>query len=170
MRLRDIVVALGIAICMTGCTKSNIVNKETVEESMNQPDFQIYFNVDIDPDQLYEDVCDIMLDEDDYPMAEDLDVEINLDEEYVNVVLVVKDGTSGEDASEFAMAALKTINDEVAGQDFSYGESDEYSFGGLYQDNVINLKLYNASEYENGGACRYEITIPEDTYMTFDIE
>ena len=82
--------------------------------------------------------------------------------------MVVKDGTSPEDTSWYVDQAIKGINDQVAVQDFSYGESDEDTFGGLYQDNEIFLKVYDETSYKNGTPI-FETNIPKDEYMTFDI-
>lgn len=165
-KVKTLVLAAGCMALLCGCTKSNIVQPEGTEG----PDFNMYNNIVIDEDQLHEDVDDIYLDPVDYPMGAAIDFKLNLDEEYVDVIVVVKDGTSPEDTAYFADVAIKGINDQVAVQDFSYGESDTDTFGGLYQDNVINLKVYTESEYEAEGEPLYETQIPMDTYMTFDIE
>ena len=150
---------------MCGCTKSNIVRSEDAA----QPDFNMYMNVELDINQLHEDVNDIYLDESDYPMAAAIDFDLRLDESAVDVIAVVKDGTSAEDAAYFADVAIKGINDQVAVQDFSYGESDDDTFGGLYQDNVINLKIYEESAYNSNGDPMFETQVPMDEYQTFEI-
>lgn len=165
-KVKTIALAAGCIMLLCGCTKSNIVQPEETPG----PDFNIYNNIEIDEEQLHEDVEDIYLDPEDYPMASAIDFDLNLDEAYVDITVVVKDGTSPEDTAYFADVAIKGINDEVVVQDFSYGESDTDTFGGLYQDNVINLKIYTESEYEAEGEPLYETQIPMDTYMTFDIE
>lgn len=166
MTIKKLLLIAGCAVLLCGCTKSNIVQPdETVG-----PDFNLYMDIELDEDQLHEDVDDIYLDENDYPMAAAIDFELHLDEEYVDVAVVVKDGTSKEDAAWFAEQAIKGINDQVVCQDFSYGESDETTFGGLYQDNVINLKVYEESVYEADGEPMYEIQIPKDEYITIEIE
>lgn len=167
MKVKALLLAAGCTLLLCGCTKSNIVQPD--DETMG-PDFNMYMNIVIDEDQLHDDVDDIYLDPDDYPMGAAIDFELHLDEEYVDVVAVVKDGTSPEDTAFFADAAVKGINDQVAVQDFSYGESDTDTFGGLYQDNVVNLKVYTESEYKAGGAPLFETQIPKDTYMKFDIK
>lgn len=102
-------------------------------------------------------------------MAAAIDFDLRLDESAVDVIAVVKDGTSAEDAAYFADVAIKGINDQVAVQDFSYGESDDDTFGGLYQDNVINLKIYEESAYNSNGAPMFETQVPMDEYQTFEI-
>lgn len=166
MKWRNAMMAAGCALLLCGCTKSNIVKPEETQG----PDFNMYMDITIDEDQLHDDVNEIYLDELDYPMASAIDFELNLDEEYVNVDVVVKDGTSNEDAAWYADQAIKGINDQVAVQDFSYGESDEATFGGLYQDNVINLRIFEESAYQSGGEPMYEVQVPKDEYMTFEIE
>lgn len=166
MMIKKLMLIAGCALLLSGCTKSNIVQPEETEG----PDFNIYSDIVIDDEQLHDDVDDCYLDEFEFPMASAIDFELKLDEECVDVNVVVKDGTSAEDAAYFADVAVKGINDQVAVQDFSYGESAEDTFGGLYQDNVVNLKVYEESAYENDGEPMYETQIPKDTYMSFDIQ
>ena len=168
MKIKNLLMVMGCAVLLCGCTKSNIVNPDK-EEAAN-PDMNIYFNIEVDEEQLVEDVQDIYLDEGDYPMAAGIELALNEEEECVDVVVVVKDGTSAEDASYYADVVLKGINDEYAMQDFSNGESAEDTFGGLYQEREINLKIYTESEYEADGEPMYETVVPKDTYMTFEIE
>jgi len=165
MKLKALVLITTCAVLLCGCTKSNIVR---LDETLG-PDFNLYNNIEIDEDQLHENVDDIYLDPVDYPMASAIDFELHLDDAYVTVNVVVKDDTTPEDAAWFADKAIKGINDEVALQDFSYGESDDDTFGGLYQDNEIRLKIYDESSYASNGTPMYETTVPLDTYMTFEI-
>lgn len=166
MRIKNLALVFGCAVLLCGCTKSNIVNPE---ETVG-PDFNLYMNIELDEEQLHEDVEDIYLDEDEYPMAAAIDFSLHLDEAYVDITVVVKDGTSPEDAAYFADVAIKGINDQVTVQDFSYGESDDDTFGGLYQDNEINLKIYEESAYNAGGEPMFETRIPMDEYQVFEIE
>ena len=64
---------------------------------------------------------------------------------------------------------IKGLNDEVVVQDLSYGEADEDTFGGLYQDNDIRLKVYEQSAYSAGGEPMYETVIPMNTYEKIEI-
>ncbi|MGN0159647.1 MAG: hypothetical protein ACI39W_11050 [Brotaphodocola sp.] len=168
MKIKKLFVIMGCAVLLCGCTKSNIVKPDKKEAA--EPDMNIYFNVEIDEDQLVDDVRDIYLDESDYPMAAGIDLELNEEEECVNITVVVKDDTSAEDASSYAETVVKGVNDEYCVQDYSFGESDVDTFGGLYQEREINLKIYKESAYEADGEPMYEVTVPKDVYMTFDIE
>lgn len=166
MKIKKLALMLGCAALLCGCTKSNIVQPDETEG----PDFNMYMNIVLDEEQLQEDVDDIYLDEEAYPMAYAIDVDLDLDNEQVNVVAVVKDGTSPEAAAEYAMVAIKGVNDQIAVQDFSYGESGPDTYGGIYQDNAINIKVYTASEYEADGTPLYEAQIPADVYQEIVIE
>lgn len=166
MKIKKFVVAAGCVAMLSGCTQSNIVKPEGTQG----PDFNIYMDITLDNEQLNTDVNDIYTDATDYPMASSIDVTLGLEEEKVDITVVVKDGTSKEDAAAYAMAAIKGVNDQVAVQDFSYGESGEDTYGGLFQDNVINLKVYEQSAYEAEEAPIYEGEIPKDTYQVVVIE
>ncbi|MCD8084300.1 MAG: hypothetical protein LUE86_12540 [Clostridiales bacterium] len=154
---------------LAGCTKSNIVTpNESAGADVIKPDTHIYFDIVLDEEDLQASVEDLYLDEGDYPMAAALDFALHLDEEYIDVNVAVKDGTSMEDAAYYVETVLKGINDEVCVQDFSYGESDTDTFGGLYQDNVTNLKVYFESDYEADGEPFFETQIGMDEYVEFD--
>ena len=168
MGKRALLAAAGCMVLLCGCTKSNIVQPDAGEAE--SPDFNIYNNIELDMDQFRDEVDEICLDENDYPMADSIDFTIDEDKSLIDVTIVVKDGTSGEDAAEYAGAVLKSINDEAAVQDYNYGESGADTFGGFFQDRKINLKIYEKSAYESKGEPMYETEIPEDTYMTFDIQ
>ena len=164
MGKRALLVAAGCMVLLCGCTKSNIVQPDASEAEA--PDFNIYNNIELDMDQFHDEVEDICLNEDDYPM----DFTIDEDKALVDVTVVGKDGTSGSDAAEYADAVIKSINDEAAVQDYNYGESGEDTFGGFFQDREIHLKIYEKTAYESDGEPMYETDIPADTYMTFDIQ
>lgn len=165
---KALLAAAGCVLLLCGCTKSNIVQPDA--ESAQEPDFNIYNNIELDMDQFHSEVEEVCLDENDYPMADAIDFDIDEDKALVSVTVVVKDDTSAEDTAEYADAVIKAINDEAAVQDYNYGESGEDTFGGFFQDRAIHLKIYEKSAYEADGEPEYETDIPEDTYMTFDIE
>jgi len=165
MKQKVLVLIASCAILLSGCTKSNIVNPDNPVE----PDFNLYNNIELDEDQIRDELDEIYLDTGDYPMASAINFEFHLEESYITIDVVVKDGTSPDDAAWFADQAIKGINDLAADQDFTYGLSDEDTFGGLYQDNEIQLKIYNESSYSSKSAPMYETTIPMDTYISFEI-
>ena len=152
MNIKKIALMAGCAVLLCGCTKSHIIHPEEAQ-SVPAPDFNLYNNIVVDEEQLQEELDDEKL---------------HLDEGYVSVTAVVKDGTTPEDAAYYADVAIKGVNDSYAEQDFSYGTSGEDTFGGLYQDNEIEFKIYEESAYQSGGEPFYETRIPKDTYMVFD--
>ena len=150
---------LFLAVCyvvfLSGCMKSNIVKPKEYME----PDFNLYNNIVLDMKQFHTEIDDIYLDEEEYPMASAVDITV-----------VVKDDTSAKDTAEYVDAVIKGINDEAATQDYNYGESGENTFGGLFQNNEIRLKIYKETEYKGGKEPMYETTVPKDTYMKFEIK
>ena len=170
MKIKNLFVAMGCAVLLCGCTESTIVNpSQGGAGEAAAPDFNLYRDIEIDMEQLQEGVADIYLDESDYPMATALGFEINEEEEYVAVQVVVKDDTSAEDAAYYADAVVKGINDEYAIQDFSFAGSEEEYFGGLYQEREIRLAVYDETGYE-AEEPMYEVVVPKDEYMVFEIE
>jgi hypothetical protein len=169
MKIRYLIAAIGCGLLLSGCTKSNIVHTGETQIENADPDFEMYNDIEIDLDQLTEDVNEVGLDPEIYPMASAIRFSIRLDEEVVDIDVVVKDGTSNEDAAWYAGEAIKVVNDQVASQDFSYAESDEQYFGGLYQDATINLSLYYESDFPDGDSF-YETSVEPDSYGVFVID
>lgn len=166
MMIKRLVLTVGCMVLLCGCTKSNIVHPDSPVE----PDTEIRWDIVLEEEQLQHDVEDLYLDERDYPMASAIAIDLNLDEEFVGVDVVIKDGTSPEEAAEYAMTVIKGINDEAAVQDFTYGKAGEDTYGGLYQDNEIRVKIYDESAYAAEGAPMYEAVIPKDEYQLIVIE
>ena len=77
MGKRALLVACGCMLLLSGCTKSNIVQPDASEAE--EPDFNVYNNIELDMDQFHEEVNEICLDEDDYPMADSIDFTIDED-------------------------------------------------------------------------------------------
>ncbi len=165
-RMQWMILAVCCVVMASGCTKSNIVLPDP--EEYQKPDYSLYNNIELDEEQLQEELDDIYTDPDDYPMASSIGFDLNLDEEYIDIDVVVKDDTKSEDAQWYAGEAIKALNDLVADQDLNYGKSGEDTFGGLYQDNVIRLRVYKESAYAAGGDPVYQTEVPKDTFMTFE--
>ncbi len=163
MKVKNIIMMFGCMLLLVGCTQSNIVNP-TPEEGGAEPDFNKYNNIEINEEQLNEDVNSIYVGSD-YPVASKIEVAIDEEAELVDIVVVVKDGTTKEDAATYAMVAIKGINDEAAVQDFTIGVADDSSFGGVFQYKDIVLDIYEETEHANDGTSMYEIEIPKDTYL-----
>ncbi len=169
MKIKNLLVAMGCAVLLCGCTESTIV-RPGESNIVSEPDFNIYRDVEIDMEQVQEGVADIYLDEDDYPMAVALGFDVDEEAGVVTVEVVVKDDTSAEDAAFYADAVIKGINGEYAIQDFSYAEAEEEYFGGLYQEREIHLTIYEEAAYTSDGEPMFETVVPKDTYVAFEIE
>ena len=91
MGKRALLVAAGCMLLLSGCTKSNIVQPDASQAE--EPDFNVYNNIELDMDQFHDEVNEICLDENDYPMADSLDFTIDEDKALIDVTIVVKDGT-----------------------------------------------------------------------------
>lgn len=187
MKIKSLICAFGAVALLTGCTQSNIVRpgegtQQTTSAQQDgsgatettayvpTPNFGKFNNVEIDEVQLNEDIYNLYVDDDMYPVASQLLADLNLDDGYVEVIVVVQDGTSKEDAAEYAMIGIKGVNDEVAVQDFNYGSSGDDTYGGLYQDHKIKVEIYEESVYEAKGEPMYKHTIEKDDYELIVIE
>ena len=87
MGKRALLVAAGCMVLLCGCTKSNIVQPDASEAE--SPDFNIYSNIELDMDQFRDEVDEICLDENDYPMADSIDFTIDEDKSLIDVTIVV---------------------------------------------------------------------------------
>lgn len=106
-KMKILMIAVGCAAALSACTKSNIVQPE----SSFEPDFNMYNNIELDEEQLQADVEDVWLDESEFPMGAAFAFELHEDEAYVDMSVVVKDGTSPEDAAWYADQVVKGFND-----------------------------------------------------------
>lgn len=164
VKIKTLMIAAVSALFLSGCTESTILWPEGAE----QPDFNVYENIELDDEQLLSDWQDICLEESDYPMAAALDFERHEKDGYVDITLAVKDGTSREDAAAFAVEAIQAFNDQVAVQDFSYDSAEDGSFGSYFAHLEIRLKIYEESAYKAEGEPMYEASVPAGSYSTFE--
>lgn len=164
VKIKTLMIAAASALLLSGCTESTILQPE----GGDQPDFNVYENIELDDEQLLSDWQEICLDEGDYPMAAAVDFERHENDGYVDIMLAVKDGTDREEASAFAVAAIQAFNDQVAVQDFSYDAAEDGSFGSYFADREIHLKIYEESAYEAEGEPMYETSVPAGSYSTFE--
>lgn len=169
MKIYKLLLVTGCMFLLSGCTESHYVrpNQSDMEAG---PDFNIYEDYELDEDQLLDDVLDVGLDPDNYPMAAGIDYGLHMDEGRIAVAAIVKDDTSLEDAIWYGTEALKVVNDQVASQDYSYEMSSEDPYGGIYKENDAHLDIYFASAFENGEAPVLSLEIPADTYLIPDLD
>lgn len=123
------------AFLLTGCTESHILASGEPAE----PVFETQDGIVLDWSQIGNDLDEEFTDNEDYPMA--LSVNYNLDPKtkHMDVTLIVKEGTTPQEAVDFANAAMRAINDEAAMQDFSYEKSSDTSYGGFFKEHDVHL-------------------------------
>ena len=161
--MKKLWLVLGCMLCLSGCTKSNIV--DPIPSAELTPDMNIYNRgIEIDWDLVTEDWNDIYADQADYPMAHSLEYVRDDDEETLDVKIYVQPGTTREDAAAYATEALKGLNDSVYQQDFSFQKSEKYSYGSfvsIYTTHVI-VAPYDTKDDESTWII--DDTIPDMTY------
>lgn len=158
-----------IASCMfllSGCTKSHIVAPSLAVA----PETDIKEGVEIDWGQIWDGLDETFMDPETYPMAAGINGGVDPENKYVQLTVQVKDGTSPEDAANFAMEVAKGLNDEVATQDFSYELASEKSYGGYFKENTLQIMIYPEGTYFEEDKCMLDVTIQPGEYVELKIE
>lgn len=153
MKNKTIMIFAVSAMLLTGCTKSNILASGGPAE----PIFETQKGIELDWTQINTDIDDEFTENEQYPMALSVNYDLDKVNKAMNMTLMVKHGTTPEQAVEFANAAVKFLNDEVATQDFSYEKSSDTSFGGFFKE--YDLKLIVMPDY----------TMKENKYWLVDM-
>jgi hypothetical protein len=135
MKNKAIMIFAVSAMLLTGCTKSNILSSGGPAE----PVFETQKGIELDWTQINTDIDEEFVDNEQYPMALSVNYSLDKETKKIDMTLMVKHGTTPEQAVEFANAAVKFLNDEVATQDFSYERSSDTSFGGFFKEYDLNL-------------------------------
>lgn len=145
-RTKKILAVLGCAaMLLCGCTQSNIV-APTGEAA--EPDFTIKKDVPLVWEQVQEDLGENFMESEDYPNLLQIGFNVNDTEKMVNVELIVSDGTSKEEAVDYATALVKGINDEVYIQSPYYEMSSEDSYGGFFKEYGFHVTVSTVSNGE----------------------
>ena len=145
-RTKKILAVLGCAaMLLCGCTQSNIV-APTGEAA--EPDFTIEKDVPRVWEQVQEDLGENFMESEDYPNLLQIGFNVNDTEKMVNVELIVSDGTSKEEAVDYATALVKGINDEVYIQSPYYEMSSEDSYGGFFKEYGFHVTVSTVSNGE----------------------
>ena len=133
-----LIICAAAAMLMTGCTESNIV-------SGKQPAVPVYETRDdivLDWTEIGEELDAEFVESGDYPVAVDescINYQVMPDSKSMDLTLMVKPGTTPEEAVEFANQVVRYVNDQAATQDFSYAVSTEDSYGGFFEENSLHL-------------------------------
>ncbi|MFR3730060.1 hypothetical protein [Lacrimispora sp.] len=135
MKNKAIMICAVSALLLTGCTKSNILSSGGPAE----PVFETQQGIVLDWTQIGNDMDEEFVDNDQYPMAISVNYSVDQEKKSMDLTLMVRHGTTPEEAVEFANAAVRYLNDEAATQDFSYERSSETSYGGFFKEYDLNL-------------------------------
>lgn len=143
----------GVAVFGSGCTKRELV----VPQSMAiEPDFSLKDNIKVDWFQI-EDDCYETLNQEEYPLLNQLDYVVFEDKNIIRLILVLKDEANQLDALTYGTAYIKAFNDAMATQDFSLARSGEGYYGGLWDKYGLELEVYPYSEILNEDTSGYYV-------------
>ena len=128
---RLLLIALGCAAFLAGCTESTILDPT----GPAVPETEIIEGIQIDWSQVQDELDEEFVESDDYPYGKNIDFYVEDGNAYMMVT--VEDGVSKEEAAEYATAIIKALNDSVAMQDFSYQNDGTSMYGKFSQENVV---------------------------------
>lgn len=154
MRNRVLIICAMSALLLTGCTESHILSSGGPAE----PVFETQQGIVLDWSQIGSDMDDEFVDNEEYPMALSVNYNVDPKKKTIDLTLIVKEGTTTEEAVKFANAAVRFLNNEAAMQDFSYEKSSETSYGGFFKE--YDMHLIVMPDY----------TMQEEKYWLVDME
>lgn len=163
--LKRMAVLALVVLVLGGCTKSSIdedPNGEPVGEEEVDPDKinldddddetlprseNKLVEEDVEPQPMYDwdqvkDESDgLFMDNDAYPQSVNMQFAADEDKLTIDLTWILKNGTSEEEAKEYAALLVKNFNDIVAVQSLELEESTDTSFGTLWDQFALNLKV-----------------------------
>ncbi len=145
MRNKALMICAMSVMLLTGCTEKHILNSTGPAE----PVFETQQGIVLDWDQIGNDMDEEFVNNEEYPMALSVNYSVDQKNKNIDLTLIVKDGTTPDEAVVFANAAVRYIGDEAAMQDFSYEKSSDTSYGGFFKDydlHVIVMPDYRMKE------------------------
>ncbi len=135
MKNKALIICAMSVMLLTGCTKSNILASGGPAE----PVFETQQGIVLDWTQIGNDMDEEFVDNEKYPMALSVNYSVDQENKTIDLTLIVKEGTTPEEAVTFANAAVRYLNDEASMQDFSYEKSSDTSYGGFFKDYDMHL-------------------------------
>ena len=102
------------------------------------------------------------LDKELYPFSESINGNIMDEENKIDLVLLVNEEITPEQAGEYATVVLKGLNDSVATQDFSFNPSDEEFYGDFVSNNDVSILVAPALSFEDPSTYILQDTIKAD--------
>ena len=135
MRNKVLMICAVSAMLLTGCTQSHILAGGGPAE----PVFETQQGIVLDWTQIGNDMDEEFVDNQEYPMALSVNYSVDQEKKSIDLTLIVKAGTTPEEAVTFGDAAVRYLNDVAADQDFSYERSNQTSYGGLFKNYDLHL-------------------------------
>lgn len=138
MKSRALIICAMAAMLLTGCTQSHILASGGPAE----PVFETQEGIVLDWAQIGSDMDEEFNNNEEYPMALQegtINYQVVEEKKIINLNLIVKAGTTPEEAVEFANAAVRYLNDEAAIQDFSFERASDTSYGGFFKEYDMHL-------------------------------
>lgn len=135
MRNKVLMICAVSAMLLTGCTQSHILAGGGPAE----PVFETQQGIVLDWTQIGNDMDEEFVGNEEYPMALSVNYSVDQEKKSIDLTLIVKAGTTPEEAVTFGDAAVRFLNDEAAVQDFSYERSSETSYGGFFKNYDLHL-------------------------------
>lgn len=135
MKLKKIILLLGCAAFLCGCTESNIVTPK----GEAAPEMAVRTNVTVDWNQVKEDLNDDYVGTDEFPYG--VGIDLNSDDGNAYIMVTVADDTTEEQALEYATVLIGACNDAVAEQDMQYDVSSEDYYGGYAETHNMWIQV-----------------------------
>ncbi len=135
MRNKVLMICAVSAMLLTGCTQSHILAGGGPAE----PVFETQQGIVLDWTQIGNDMDEEFVDNQEYPLALSVNYSVDQEKRSIDLTLIVKAGTTPEEAVTFGDAAVRYLNDVAADQDFSYERSSETSYGGFFKNYDLHL-------------------------------
>lgn len=160
--LRRIAIMSLCVLALSGCTKSSISNEAPVSGSEGvAPDKNGFDDDDetlaredniliedeteeqsmYDWEQVKDETDGLFMGNPQYPQSETMSFEADEDALSIKLTWIVKDGTSAQEAMEYAADMVKKFNDIVAVQSEDLNSSTETSFGDLWDTFSLTVQV-----------------------------
>lgn len=160
--LRRIAILSLCVLALSGCTKSSISNEAPVAGTDNVAPDKMGSDDDdetlaredniliedeteeqsmYDWEQVKDETDDLFMGNPQFPQSETMTFEADEDAMTIKLTWIVKDGTSAEEAMEYAANMVKSFNDIVAVQSEDLNSSSDTSFGDLWNSFGLTVQV-----------------------------
>ncbi len=166
IRMAAAAMAVTAALGMSACAKRGEV-RESVAQSLaaeETPDLEVHDDIVLDFDEAQSSAEELIEDEEIYVLNDYIDTYVDEERRIVNLIWVLQDDATEEDAVQYGKFLIKAFNDACAQQDFSIRSGDSTSYGGLYDNYRINLQVFRGKDMLLPENYLVSMMIPEATH------